>query len=289
MSHFDIRNPAEFSRLFAPETALERLATGFRFVEGPAWLGQGDSAMLVFSDIPSNRIHTWRPGQAIGIFREPSNGANGNTVDPQGRLVTCEHTSRRVTRTESDGTITVLADQFEGKRLNSPNDVVVKSDGAVYFTDPPYGLTDQNKKELPGHYVFRLDPVTGAMRIVADDLAMPNGLCFSPDEKLLYIADSGQPHHVRVYDVQSDGSLANGRIFCTIDPGVPDGIRVDPAGRLFSTAADGVHIYSSDGSLIGKILVPQTTTNVCFGGPDRRTLFVTACRSLYGIQLARLP
>lgn len=285
MNKFDIRDAEEFSRIVSPREIVENLAAGFSFLEGPAWIGHGQDSFLVFSDIPAHQIFRWHSQGMATVFREDSNAANGNTADRQGRLITCEHGTRRVTRTEADGTITVLADKFEGKRLNSPNDVVVKSDDCIYFTDPPYGLRDRSKKELPGHYVFRLNPATGELRIVADDLEMPNGLCFSPDEKLLYIADSGKPHHVRVYDVEADGTLRGGRVFCTIDVGVPDGMRVDPAGRLFCTAGDGVHIFRPTGELIGKILVPEVSANLCFGGAGGKTLFITATHSLYSIRV----
>ena len=277
---FVIGDQAEFSRIIAPGTRVQKLASGFRFLEGPAWY-QG---RLVFSDIPASRIYQYAADGAVSILREPTNNANGNTVDRQGRLLTCEHSGRRVIRTENDGRITVLADSCEGKKLNSPNDLVEKSDGTIWFSDPPYG-TPRYLIEQPANYVFRLDPATGNLAVVASDFDRPNGLCFSPDEKKLYIADSGKPRHVRLFTVTADNTLAGGEIFCGIEPGVPDGMRVDSAGRLFSTAGDGVHIFAPDGHLIGKILVPETPSNCCWGGEGGRTLFMTARTSLYSIRL----
>ena len=275
----EVRDPS-FARLVPAAATLEKLAGGLDFTEGPVWL---DGA-LVFSDIPASELKRWTRRDGMTTFRAPSDHANGNTLDRQGRLVTCEHGTRRVTRTERDGRVTVLADRFEGKRFNSPNDVVVKSDGSVWFTDPPYGLPVGERRELEKNYVFRLDPDRRDIRIVASDFDMPNGLCFSPDEKRLYIADSGQPHHVRCYDVKSDGSLAGGAVFCAIHPGVPDGMRCDEHGNLWSTAGDGLHVFSLNGKLLGKILFPETPSNCCLGGDDGKTLFVTARTSVYAIE-----
>jgi gluconolactonase len=281
---FDIRSAQEFGRVVAPEAKLEKLAGDLRFTEGPVWLG-GDDGYLVFSDIPAQRLYRWSPKDGLSVFRENSNGANGNTLDRAGHLVTCEHSSRQVTRTDSDGAVDVIAADYQGKKFNSPNDVVVKSDGCVYFTDPDYGLRDKSKREVPKNYVFRLDPARGEVRAIADDFDMPNGLCFSPDEKLLYIADSGKPRHIRVFEVQADGSIANGRVFCAIDKGVPDGIRTDAEGRVYSSAGDGVQVFTPAGGLIGKILVPESPANLCLGGPGKKTLFITARTSLYAIRL----
>jgi len=280
---FDVRDEAAFAAVVSPDARVTKVAGGFKFTEGPCWLG-GSDGYLVFSDIPAGRIYRFKDGQ-VSVFREGSNHANGNTTDNAGHLITCEHGSRHVTRTDSDGAVNVIAADYQGKKLNSPNDVVVKKDGCVYFTDPPYGLRDRTLKEQPANYVFRLDPAKGDIRPVAEDFDMPNGLCFSPDEKLLYIADSGKPKHVRVFDVRDDGTLTGGRVFCTIDAGVPDGIRTDAQGRLFSSAGDGVHVFSAEGRLLGKILVPETVANLCFGGPDGKTLFMTARSSLYAITL----
>lgn len=269
-----------------PENAvLRKLATGMQFVEGPVWFDDTAGGFLVFSDIPGNALKRWRAQDGVTTFRAPSYNANGNTRDRAGRLITCEHGSRRVTCTEKDGTVRVLAERFEGKRLNSPNDAVVKSDGSLWFTDPPYGLANKSLKELDKNYVFRRAPDGIALTVVARDFDMPNGLCFSPDESKLYIADSGAPHHIRVFDVHPDGSLANGRVFCVIAPGVPDGIRCDRAGNLWSTAGDGVHVFAPNGALIGKIPVPETPANLCFGGRAGTTLFITARTSLYALEV----
>ncbi|MGD0093728.1 MAG: SMP-30/gluconolactonase/LRE family protein [Planctomycetota bacterium] len=280
---FDIRDEAEFSRIVPKGAVLRKLAGGLKFVEGPVWMPGG---FLVFSDIPADELKKWSEKDGLTTFRTPSHNANGNFLSTDGLLLTCEHSSRRVTRTEKDGSIAVLADSYDGKKLNSPNDLVMKSDGMIYFTDPPYGVPKGEKREQPKNFVFRLDPKTKELKPIADDFDMPNGLCFSPDEKKLYIADSGQPRHIRVFDVKDDGTLANGKVFCAIDKGLPDGIRCDSAGRLFSTAGDGVQIFNTEGALIGKILVPETPANICFGGADRKTLYITARTSLYAIELA---
>jgi gluconolactonase len=280
---FDIKAAAEFAKIVPTDASVQKLASGMKFIEGPVWIADGN--YLVFSDIPGDELKKW-DGQTLTTFRKPSHGANGNTLDLQGRLITCEHQSRRVTRTEKDGTITILAETFNGKKLNSPNDAIVKSDGSIWFTDPPYGLPGGKGKEQPLNFVFRLNPETKELKAVADDFDMPNGLCFSPDEKKLYIADSGKPVHIRVFDVNADGTLANGKVFCKIDKGLPDGIRCDSAGRIFSSAGEGVQIFSPDGALIGKILVPESPANLCFGGAGRKTLFMTARTSLYSIQLS---
>mgnify|MGYP005836769193 CR=1 FL=1 len=277
-----------FARLVSPDSRPQRLATDLKFTEGPVWMSQ-EGGYLLFSDIPADTIYRWSEGGGLKVFRQPSHNANGNTRDRQGRLITCEHGSRRVTRTEKDGSITVLAERYNGKRLNSPNDVVVKSDDSIWFTDPPYGLPRQTEgKELDRQYVFRLDPRSGKLSVVAEDFDRPNGLCFSPDEKRLYIADSApNARHVRVFDVRDDGTLANGRVLVAFakDEGVPDGMRCDSAGRLWSSARDGVHVYAPDGGLIGKVPLPETCANLCFGGPDGRTLYMTASKSLYCLRL----
>lgn len=230
------------------------------------------------------------------VFRAPSNFANGNTRDRQGRLITCEHGARRVTRTEYDGRITVLADEYRGGRLNSPNDVVVTSDGAVWFTDPPYGiLTDYEgnkaESEQDGCFVYRLDPTTGALTVVADDFVKPNGLAFSADEQTLYIADSGRshdpsgPHHVRRFSVGPAGKLSGGGIFAEIDAGVPDGMRVDASGALWVAAEDGAHCFATDGTLLGKIITGEVIANLCFGGGKKNRLFLTGKAHLHSVYL----
>lgn len=271
---------------------IETIATGMLWAEGPVYFGDGN--YLIWSDIPNNRMMRWLPGTGVEVYRADSNYANGNTRDCQGRLVSCEHGGRRVTRTEYDGTIAVLADNYQGRKLNSPNDVVVKSDGSVWFTDPPYGILsdyegNRAEMELDGCYVFRVDPDTGGVDIVVDDMVKPNGLAFSPDESILYVADSGVshdpdgPHHIRAYDVRDGQELANGRVFAEIDPGLPDGFRLDTDGYLWTSARDGVHCYAPDGTLMGKILTPERVSNLTFGGPKKNRLFMTATTSVYSI------
>jgi len=273
-----------FRAILRPDSAVERIADGLKFTEGPVWLP--GRKVLVFSDIPADTLYQWTEGKGLSVFRKPSHNANGNTLDLRGRLVTCEHGSRTVTRTETSGKVNVLAAEYKGGRLNSPNDAVVASDGCIWFTDPPYGLPKSAKKEQAGNYLFRLDPNAPAPVVVADDFDMPNGLCFSPDEKLLYVADSGSPHHVRRLAVGKGGTLSGGKVFATISPGVPDGIRCDEAGRLFSTAGDGVQVFDPDGTLLGRILTPAPAANCCFGGPSRKTLFITARDAVYAVKLA---
>lgn len=281
---FNINHEAEFATIASPAATLRKLATGMQFTEGPVWFDR-DGGFLVFSDIPGDEMKRWSPTDGLSTFRKPSHNTNGNTLDRQGRLISCEHGSRTVTRTDDDGSVRTLAGQYDHKQLNSPNDAIVKSDGSVWFTDPPYGIDAKTQKEQPYNYVFRLDPETGGLRPVVEDFDMPNGLCFSPDEQRLYVADSGSPHHIRVFAVGADGALSGGQVFCVIDRGVPDGIRCDAQGRLYSSAGDGVQIFAPDGALIGRILVPETPANLCFGGADRRTLFLTAQTSLYAIDL----
>jgi gluconolactonase len=252
-----------------------------RFVEGPVWI-PGDEGHLIFSDIPANELKLWHPVSGLATFRNPSGNANGNTLDLENRLVTAEHGNRRVSLTERDGSVRTIVDSFDGKKLNSPNDVVVKSDGTFWFTDPDYGIR-QEHKEQPGNFVYRFDPRNDTLLPLVKDFDKPNGLCFSPEETLLYCADSGRPRHIRTFDIQQDATLANGRVFCEINAGVPDGIRCDSDGRVWSSAGDGIHIFALDGSLIGRILVPESPANLCFGGTDGRTLFITARNSLYSI------
>lgn len=288
---FQIHDP-RFQQMIIPSAALEELYSGCRWAEGPVWFADHD--LLVFSDIPNQRMLRYVPGQGVSVFREPSNFVNGNTRDREGRLVSCEHGGRRVIRTEYDGRITVLADRFEGRRLNSPNDVVVKSDGTVWFTDPTYGIRSnyegfQAEPEQAHRNVFRLDPVTGTLTSVVDDFGQPNGLAFSPDETRLYVADSAVSHDpaaepiIRVFDVVDGCRLSNGRVFCRLDAGLPDGFRLDTRGNLWTSAGDGVHCFAPDGTLLGKIRVPQTVANLTFGGPRRNRLFITATRSLYAV------
>jgi gluconolactonase len=291
MSFYQAIDPrfASFVMFNAP---LTQLAAGFVWAEGPVWFG--DAGCLLFSDIPNDRILRWTPGEGISTYRQPANHTNGHTRDRQGRLISCEHGTRRVTRTEYDGSLTVIADSFAGKRLNSPNDVVVRSDGSIWFTDPHYGIITNHEghkaeQELPCN-VYRVDP-SGAMTAVATDFMCPNGLAFSPDESRLYIADTGRmfhpdPQHIRVFDLQGD-RLTGGEVFHVIAPGCADGMRVDSDGNLWSSAGDGVHCISPEGELMGKILVPEIVSNLCFGGRAKHRLFITATTGLYAVVLNR--
>ena len=282
---FDVRDESEFKKCVPTGAAVEKLSGGFQFVEGPTWLSS-EGGFLVFSDIPANQLKKWRQPGGVTTFREPSQNANGNTTDSLGRLVTAEHSGRRISLTERDGTVKTVVNSFEGKKFNSPNDVVVRSDGTYWFTDPDYGLRDKSAKELPGNYVFRYDPKDKSILALVKDFDKPNGVCFSPDEKKLYVADSGSPRHIRIFDVQGGNKVNEGKVFCKIDKGGPDGIRCDQDGRIWSSAGDGVHIFAPDGALIDKILVPEAPANLCFGGKDGRTLFITARKSLYSIKTA---
>ena len=284
-----------FRDLIVLSSDLQELYSGCRWAEGPVWFD--DANQLLWSDIPNEKIMRWVPGGGVSVFREKSNFSNGHTRDRQGRLVSCEHGTRRVTRTEIDGSVTVLVDQFEGKKLNAPNDVVVRSDNTVWFTDPSYGIMSdyegfRGQQEQATRNVYRLDLTTRHMTAVVSDFVQPNGLVFSPDESKLYIADSAASHdddaprHIRVFDVVDGKSLANGRIFATIDNGVPDGIRVDWEGNIWSSAGDGVHCFAPDGTLIGKIKVPQTVANLTFGGRQKNCLFLAATKSVYCVYLA---
>jgi gluconolactonase len=290
MSFFEVIDPV-FASFVMGNAPVKKLATGFDWAEGPVWFG--DAGCLLFSDIPNNRIVRWTE-EGVTTFRQPSNYSNGHTRDRQGRLVSCEHGTRRVTRTEWDGSVTVIADSYRGKRFNSPNDVVVKSDGSVWFSDPHYGIKTnyegfQAEEELP-RQVYRVDP-DGTIEAVITDMACPNGLAFSPDERLLYVADTGRmftsdPQHVRVFDMGS-GRPKNGRAFHTVSPGCADGIRCDTDGNLWSSAGDGVHCIAPEGHLMGRILVPETVSNICFGGRAKHRLFITATTGLYSVVLNR--
>jgi gluconolactonase len=281
-----------FKACFAGHVRVERLWSGARWAEGPAWFAAG--RYLVWSDIPNNRMmRLFEPSGEVSVFRERSNNSNGNTVDNQGRLVTCEHLTRRVTRTEIDGSISVLAEKFNGKRFNSPNDAVVKSDDSIWFSDPAYGIDtdyegDRADPEIDGCHVYRLDAKSGAVTAVVTDMVRPNGIAFSPDEKYLYVADTGATHddngprHIRRFKV--DGAkLSGGEIFAECTAGYFDGFRVDRNGRIWTSAGDGVHCYDADGSLIGKILIPEIVANVTFGGTKLNRLFICGTTSLYSM------
>lgn len=282
-----------FTACFVGHARVERLWNGARWGEGPVWFAPG--RYLVWSDIPNNRMLCWHePSQQVSVFRQPANNANGNTVDNQGRLITCEHLSRRVTRTELDGSITVLADQWKGKKLNAPNDVVVKSDDSIWFTDPGYGIMhdyegEYGEPEYEGCHVFRIDPRSGTVEAMITDCQRPNGLAFSPDEQYLYVADTGATHapdgarHIRRFKLNDDGIITDSIIFAECGYGLFDGFRVDRSGRLWSSAEDGVHIFDPDSTLIGKIHIPEIVSNVTFGGARRNRLFICATTSLYSV------
>ncbi len=294
MSEYEIVN-ARFSDLILRNARVQQLFSGGSWCEGPVWFGDLDC--LLFSDIPGNRILRWIDGAGISVFRAPSNFANGHTRDLQGRLISCEHGSRRLTRTEYDGTLTVLIDRHRSSRLNSPNDVAVRRDGTIWFTDPPYGiLTDwqgyRAESEQEGNFVFRLDPATGELTAVANDFDRPNGIGFSPDDSTLYVSDTGGsgrhdgPPHIRAFDVSAAGTLTNPRLFAAVDQGKSDGFCFDREGNLWSSAGDGVHCFSPGGELLGKIRIPETVSNVAFGGIRRNRLFITAGGSLYSVFVA---
>lgn len=280
--------------MILPNAELEQLADGMLWTEGPAYFAQGD--YLLWSDIPNNVVYQWSEGLGVRVFDCDANNCNGHSIDKYGRLISCEHLTRRVTRREHDGSTTIIADQHDGKRLNSPNDVVVKSDGTIWFTDPPYGiLSDYEGKtadqEQAGCFVFRVDPDTGDEPVpVARDFDKPNGLAFSRDETRLYVSDTGLshdpdgPHHIRVFDVSENG-LHGGDVFAEIEHGVSDGLRVDTFDNVWTSTGRGVSCYASDGTLLGEIPVPEVVANVCFGGPKRNRLFITATKSLYAIYL----
>lgn len=270
-------------KLLEANQQVEKVAGGFEFTEGPVWLPNG---LLLFSDVKANTIYQWQPQQQAEIYRRPSGRANGNILDLQERLVTAEHENRRVSRTEKDGTVVTVASHYQGKRLNSPNDLAVRSDGSIYFTDPPYGV-DSEDEELGFYGVYRIAP-DGRVTLLVADFTRPNGIVFSPDETKLYINDS-QEGHVRVFNVEPDGTLDNGRVFAELAPpgerGAADGMEVDAEGNIYTTAPGGVWIFTPTGELIGKISVPEATTNLAWGDSDRQTLYITANTSLYRIRL----
>jgi len=291
MDEFEILDP-RFRAYVLPNAPLVWLGEGFAWLEGPVWFADHDC--LLFSDLPNDRIMRWTAAGGISVFREPSGFANGHTRDRQGRLIGCSHQHRCITRTELDGRITVLADRYQGRRLNSPNDVVCRSDGTIWFSDPHYGInTDyeggKQTPELPPT-LYRLDPMDGALRIVADDFEGPNGLAFSPDERRLYVSESGrqfaeQPvQHIRVFDVLDGGErLSRGRIFHKVTPGFADGFRTDQDGNIWSSAGDGVHCIAPDGTKLGRIKIPFTVSNLTFGGRNRSRLFICASHTLFTI------
>jgi len=286
-----------FNRYRLLLAAVERLGTGFRWSEGPVWFG--DARCVIWSDIPNNRLMRWSEATGrVDVFRSPANNSNGNTRDLQGRLITCEHLTRRVTRTEYDGSITVIADRFDGKRLNSPNDVVVARDGAIWFTDPPFGVLgfyegERAEPELPTN-IYRVDPQSGQVQVMTGEVNRPNGLAFSPDEKRLYVVEAAAvPRVIRAFDVTGEGNqtrLGNNRVFFQCRDGeTPDGFRVDVDGNLWcgwgmgSAELDGVRILNASAAPIGHIRLPERCANLCFGGRFRNRLFMAASKSLYGL------
>jgi gluconolactonase len=290
MPDFEIHDD-RFRSMVLTNAPLETLGEGYRWLEGPVWFADHDC--LYVSDIPNNRILRWSDSGGVSVFRHPSGFANGHTRDRQGRLLGCSQHDRCVTRTELDGTVTVLADRYRGKRLNSPNDIVCRSDGTIWFSDPPYGInTDYEGGKQPAELpptLYRLDPATGDLAVAADDFEGPNGLAFSPDERVLYVAESGGQfdraprQFIRRFSVDESGRLCGGERFHKITPGFADGMRVDEQGNVWSSAADGVHCISPDGALLGKILTPSLVSNLAFGGRNRSRLFICASHRLMAI------
>ena len=282
----DVRSP-KLLDLIDADAQLEQLGTGCEFTEGPVWHAEGE--FLLFSDIPANQMKKWTAEEGITNFRVPSGKSNGLTYDKQGRLVTCEHANRRVSRTEADGTVVTIASHYEGKRLNSPNDVVVKSDGSIYFSDPPYGLTAdygvEGEQDLDFQGVYRLSPDGQTLTLLVDDFDRPNGLCFSPDESILYIDDT-ERMHIRAFDVQPDGTIANGRVFAEEEGegAAPDGMKIDVHGNVYLTGPGGIWVFDTSGQHLGIIQTPERSANLAWGGDDWSTLFITASTSLYSIQ-----
>ncbi len=290
--------------LVDPGAVPERLASGGVWTEGPVYLppghpnGGGPGGAVLYSDIPNDRICRWSEDDGFSVWRADAEFTNGHTLDDEGRIVSCSHGHRRIERTEPDGTVTELVAHYQGRRFNSPNDLVVAGDGAIWFTDPPYGIISDREghaaeSEIGVHYVFRFEPDTGALTAVTDVLIDPNGLAFSPDESILYVADTSAArighddgeHHILAFDVVGGTAVDRPRPFATIDPGVPDGFRITSRGWIVTSAGDGIHVYDPDGARLGKIRIPEVVSNCCFGGDDGLTLFVTATSSLYRIPL----
>ena len=289
---YDLR----FNALLQKNSILECLTSLAVWAEGPVWLPREDA--VVFSDVKANRMYRWERSGKVAVFREQSNYANGNTLDRQSRLISCEHGRRGISRTDADGVARILVDRFDGKRFNSPNDVVVKSDGSIWFSDPPYGILGdvegyKSESQIVGCYVYRFDPSSDEISAVATDVQRPNGLAFSPDESRLYVADMSivdfptqGRRHLAVYEVVDGQRLVNPRVLASITPGIPDGFRVDRAGHLFCSCEDGILVLDSDGKRLGKIIVPERVSNCTFGGPNQDELFITATTSLYRVCLA---
>jgi gluconolactonase len=278
-------NTDAFLDLFVQPSTLEKVATGLQFTEGPVWVAPQNH--LLFSDIPASKIYQLNDRNHLTVFRTPSSNSNGLTRDRQGRLIACEHGSRRVTRTEPDGSITILCDQFKAKRLNSPNDLIVRSDGSIYFTDPPYGIEPEHQ-EQPVQGVYHLSP-DRILTCVVDDFILPNGLALSPDETTLYVADSSDRCHIRAFDVQPDGSLTGDREFYGMKLpqgiGCPDGMKADQAGNLYATGPNGVWVFTPAGLHLGTLVLPEQPTNCAWGEPDGQSLYITAQTSVYKIRV----
>jgi gluconolactonase len=291
---YEIIDP-RFGPLVNGNARVEKLFTGCLWAEGPAWFAAG--RYLVWSDIPNDRMLRFdETDGSVSVFRQPAGNSNGNTVDRQGRLVSCEHGNRRVSRTEFDGTVITIADRWQGKRFNSPNDAVVKSDGSIWFTDPSYGIDsdyegNKSESEIGACHVYRVDPANGKVEAVITDMVRPNGIAFSADEKKLYVVDTGRTHgahnpaHMRVFNVGAKNKLSGGRVFADCTAGLFDGFRLDTDGRIWTSAADGIHCYDPDGTLLGKVLVPEVTANCAFGGLKRNVLYICGTTSLYRVRL----
>ena len=285
---FDVRH-ASFQNIVTCDVAIERLATGFGFTEGPVW--DAKSNRLIFSDMKHDHMRSWSASEGIKTFRQPSNRANGNAFDALGRLVSCEHVTSRVVRENADGKLEVLASHYNGKELNSPNDIIVKSDGSIYFTDPTYGRIREDlgllrKPELGFQGVYRISAKNGHLKLLADDFEQPNGLCITLDEKKLFVNDTVRKH-IRCFDLQSDGSVTGGEVWAVTtgdEPGAPDGMKVDSAGNLWCTGPGGIHVFDSDAHCLGVIRLPEKPANFVWGGEDRSSLFVTATTSLYRVR-----
>jgi gluconolactonase len=278
-----------FRQVIPPDAELKQVATGLQFVEGPVWHRHDE--YLVFSDILGDCLYGWSPKEGLRLLRKPSHMANGNTFDRQGRLLTCEHATSRVTRTGHDGTLDIMASHFEGKELNSPNDIVVKSDGGIYFTDPNSGRGARfglpRDQELPFQGLYHLDPKSKMLTLLVDDFLKPNGLCFSLDEKQLFVNDTDQGH-IRVFDVQPDGTLASGRVWTILEGdgiGVADGMKVDQEGNLYCAGPGGLHLFDTSANCLGVIHMPEHTTNLAWGDNDLHSLYITAATSLYQLRV----
>jgi gluconolactonase len=289
MTGVEIRDK-RFERVVGASVSFEKLVTGCIFTEGPLWHAR--EKYLLFSDMPGDHLRRWSEKDGVTTFRKPCNKSNGLAWDSQGRLLACEHVSSSVTRTEADGKITVLASRYDGKELNSPNDLAVKSDGAIYFSDPTYGRMEHyglpREPELSFRGVYRLSPDGKTLALLADDFGQPNGVCFSLDEKTLFVSDTDR-QHVRAFDVKSDGSIANSRIWAQTlgdAPGAPDGLKVDSSGSLYSCGPGGIHVFAPDATCLGVINVPEYTANFCWGDDDLKSLFITASTSVYRVRVA---